>query len=292
MSHFADRKYFGIFFACASYGIYSLHFATVKWLTAEHSLWQLVFMRSVVMCLITLAVSGRGTVSAAINSPYRLSTLFRGVLQFVAMACFFLAARDMSLSAVMTLYCTAPLIIVVLSIFILGESVHGYRWLAVMVGVSGSVIAANPGGAINPAPALLALSSAFFWALAVIFTRKNSATDSTPVQLLVTGVVFIVLSGALMTWETPSTLLQWGLMVALGLQIYLAQYFFFEACRFAPASLVGPLEYTSVGWSCLLGYLIFSDIPTPHIIIGAVLVSASGIVLAMSARGKASERAA
>ncbi|MGV8917960.1 MAG: DMT family transporter [Pseudomonas sp.] len=291
MSRFADRKYFGILFACASYAIYSLHFATVKWLTTDHSLWQLVFMRSVVMFVITLAVSGRGTMTAAINSPHRLPTVFRGVLQFVAMACFFLAAREMSLSAVMTLYCTAPLIIVILSIFVLGEAVHGYRWLAVMVGVAGSVIAANPGGAINPAPALLALTSALFWALAVIFTRKNSAGDSTPVQLLVTGMVFIVLSAALMTWEMPSSLLQWGLMIALGIQIYLAQYFFFEACRYAPASLVGPLEYTSVVWSCILGYLIFSDIPTPQIIIGAVLVSASGIVLAMSARGQVSEPA-
>ncbi|WP_263264159.1 DMT family transporter [Pseudomonas sp. RIT-PI-S] len=289
MHTWVNRKYLGIFFACASYAIYSLHYATVTWLESDYPLWQLVFMRSVVMVLITLALSRRGTAKAALRSPHMLSLVLRGVLQFIAMACFFLAAREMPLSAVMTLYCTAPLIIVVLSVFLLGEVVRGYRWLALMVGVAGSVIAANPGGAVSAVPALIAFASGLFWALTVVFTRKHGARDSAAVQLLVTGAVFIVLSAALLTWQMPSTLRHWGLIVALGVQVYLAQYCFFEACRLAPASLVGPLEYTSVVWSGVFGYLLFSDIPTLPIVIGAVLVAASGIALAMTACNDARE---
>lgn len=287
MSEPGSRRYLGVFFACASYGVYSLTYATIKWLEADYSLWQLVFMRSLVMLVIALAVSRRGTVTAALRSRHKLPIALRGVLQFTSMGCFFLAAREMSLSAVTTLYCTAPLITVVLSIFILGETVHGYRWLALAVGVAGSVIAANPGGAISPLPALTAVGSALFWALTVVYTRKSGAKDSSAVQLLITGVVFTLISAALMDWQTPTSLVQWGLMIALGALIYLAQYFFYEACRHAPASIVGPLEYTSLVWSCLLGYLIFADSLSPHIVIGAVLVSASGVALALSARGRA-----
>lgn len=285
MTFAIDRKYLGVAFACASYGIYSLTYATVKWLEADYSLWQLVFMRSVVMLLITLGVSHRGTASAAIYSPQRRSMGFRGVLQFLSMACFFLAARELPLSVVTTLYCTAPLIIVVLSVFVLGERVHGYRWLALLVGIVGSVLAANPGGALSPVPSLIALGSGVFWALTVVYTRKSGAHDSSAAQLLVTGAVFTLGSGALMTWQTPTSLWQWGLMIALGAQIYLAQYCFLEACRWAPASIVGPLEYTSVVWSCLLGYLIFADVPTVQLLIGAGLVCASGVALALSAGG-------
>ena len=292
MTFAIDRKYLGVAFACASYGIYSLTYATVKWLEADYSLWQLVFMRSVVMLVITLAVSQRGSVSAAIASPHKKSMALRGVLQFLSMGCFFLAAREMSLSAVTTLYCTAPLIIVVLSVFVLGETVRGYRWLALLAGIVGSVIAANPGGALSPVPSLIALGSGLFWALTVVYTRKSGAQDSAAVQLLVTGTVFILGSGALMTWQTPASLWQWGLMIALGAQIYLAQYCFLEACRWAPASIVGPLEYTSVVWSCLLGYLIFAEAPTARLLLGAALVCASGVALAISARGKAQACAA
>jgi drug/metabolite transporter (DMT)-like permease len=87
-----------------------------------------------------------------------------------------------------------------------------------------------------------------------------------------------------MRWEQPASLYDCGLMLALGLQIYLAQLFFFEACRFAPASLVGPLEYSSVVWACILGFLIFADIPSWQVITGGALVIASGVVLAISLR--------
>ena len=290
MSNLVDRKYLGIFFACASYGLYSMHYATVKWLQADISLWQLMFMRSAVLVLIALLVSRRGTFAAAIRTPNRGSIVVRGVLQFASGACFFLAARSMPLSAVMTLYSTAPLIIVVLSIFVLGEQVRGYRWLALIVGVAGSVVAANPGGEMSFTPALSALASGLFWAVTVVYTRKNGARDSSAVQLLVTGLVFLVCSALLMTWQSPSSTLQWSLMIVLGVQMYLAQYFFFEACRLAPASLVGPIEYSGVAWSCVLDYLIFADIPTPHIVIGSLLVAISAIALAVSANSRYSRK--
>jgi drug/metabolite transporter (DMT)-like permease len=271
-------------FALASYGMYSLHYATMKWLGANYPLWQLVLSRSVLMLAITLLVSERGTLRAAVASPYKGSTAFRGVLQFLSMACFYKAANVMSLSEVTILYSAAPIITVVLSIFLLGESVEGYRWLAVIVGVAGTAIAANPGGEMSAAPSLYALGSGLFWALTIVFTRKSGARESTSVQLLITGLVFTVLSAALLKWKAPATPGEWGLMIALGGQIYLAQYFFFQACRFAPASLVGPLEYSGVVWAAILGFLIFSDIPTPHVILGALLVCGGGIVLAVSAR--------
>ncbi len=292
MANSADRKYLGIVLALASYGMYSFHYATMKWLGAHHSLWQLVFIRSVVMVGITLAVSKRGTVAATMASPYKGPTLVRGILQFLSMACFFIAAQKMSLSEVTTLYTTAPLIIVVLSMFLLRESIHGFRWIALIVGVAGTIIAARPGGDVSVFPALVALASGLFWALTVVFTRKSGARERSSVQLLLNGLVFTVLSGILMTWSTPATLTEWMWMIGQGAQVYLALYFFFEACRYAPASLVGPLEYSSVVWSCLFGYMMFSNIPTPQVLLGAVLVSASGIVLAGSARPRQKQRVA
>jgi S-adenosylmethionine uptake transporter len=284
MSHFADRKMIGILFACVSYGMYSLHYATMKWLGGDYSVWQLMFIRSLEMFLITLALGRRATIRAFVASPYKATTAVRGVLQFLSGLCFYVAAQSMPLADVTTIYSAAPLIIVILSIFVLGEKIHGFRWIAVMLGLAGTIIAANPGGETNLVPALMAFGSGVFWALTVVFTRKSGARESSSVQMFTTGIVFILLSAAFMRWQTPNSSWDWGLMVVLGLEIYLAQYFFFEACRFAPASLVGPMEYSSVAWACLLGFVIFADVPTMNVIIGAVLVVVGGVALAISTR--------
>lgn len=322
MGHGIDRKYQGILFALASYSMYSFHYATMKWLgdfhstasSASPSIMQLIFVRSAVMLGITLIVSRRGTLAAAIVSPAKNAALLQAVLQFLSMACFFIAERDMSLSEVTTLYTTAPLMIVVLSIVLLGERIQGVRWIGVFIGVIGTVIAAHPSGNMNALPTGLALLSALFWALAVVSIRKNvrkstkqniaestikitesisksGAREHLHVQMLLTGIVFTAISGVLMTWTWPSTWCEWALMMAQGGQVYLALYCFFQACRFAPASLVGPLEYSSVVWAGIFGYLIFANVPTPHLLLGAALVAASGIVLSRSgSRQKAGAR--
>lgn len=281
MRGLADRKIVGVLFACAGYGMYSLHYATMKWLDTGFSLGQLTFARSAVMLAIALAFAPRGTVAATIASPYKFSTAVRAGLQLLSVLCFFTAAGSMSLAEVTTLYSTAPIIIVILSVFLLGEKVRGFRWLAIGVGIIGTIVAANPGAGLSLAPMVLALGSGLFWALTVVFTRKSGARESAAVQLVTTSAVFLALSLTFMTWKNPATLAEWLLLVVLGIQIYLAQYFFIEACRFAPASLVGPLEYSSVVWSCILGYLIFADVPAIPVVIGAALVTISGVVLAL-----------
>jgi len=284
MSHFANRKPLGIALAVASYAVFSLHYATMKWLGESYMLWQLIFARSVVMLSITL-ILGRGpTIKAFLASPYKLPTALRGVLQFLSALCFYVAAGYMPLANVTTLYSTAPLIIVLLSMFLLGERIQGLHWIAIIVGLVGTIIAASPGHGVSLIPSLVALGSGLFWALTVVFTRKSGARESSDVQMLTTSIVFLVLSAGFMHWKTPPDLFHWALLIGIGLQIYLAQLLFFESCRFAPASLVGPLEYSSVAWACLFGFLIFADVPTAPVVIGGVLVIVSGVALAISSQ--------
>lgn len=284
MNHFANRKTLGIMLAVASYAMFSLHYATMKWLGGSYMLWQLIFARSVVMLSITLLLGRGPTIKAFLASPYKLPTALRGVLQFLSALCFYVAASYMPLANVTTLYSAAPLMIVLLSTFLLGERIHGLHWIAIVIGLVGTIIAANPGHGASLIPTLTALGAGLFWALTVVFTRKSGARESSDVQMLNTSIVFLGLSVGLMHWKAPPDLLQWALLIGIGLQIYLAQLLFFEACRFAPASLVGPLEYSSVAWACLFGFLIFADIPTAQVVLGGVLVIISGVALAISSR--------
>lgn len=284
MSHLADRKLLGILLALASYAMYSLHYATMKWLDESYSLWQLIFVRSAVMLAITLVIGRLTMIKAFLASPHKLPTALRGVVHFFSALGFFVAAGLMPLADVTTLYSTSPLIGVLLSVLLLGERIRGFHWIAVLLGLTGAVIAANPQGAVSLVPSLIALGAGLLWALAVVLTRKSGARESSDVQLFSAGLVFLLLSVGFMDWRQPQSLFDSALMIALGLQIYLAQLFLFEACRFAPASLVGPMEYSCVIWSCVFGIALFSEVPGPHILLGGLLVIAGGLGLAVGLR--------
>jgi S-adenosylmethionine uptake transporter len=284
MSHFAYRRLLCILLALASYAMYTLHYATMKWLDDGYSLGQLIFVRSAVMLAITLILGRQAMIRAFLSSPYKISTASRGVLHFLSAFGFFVAAGFMPLADVTTLYSTSPLIGVILAAVLLGERIRGIHGIAVVLGLIGAAIAAHPGGNVSMVPSLIALGAGALWALAVVLTRKSGARETSDVQLLITGVVFLVLSAAFMTWQTPQTLFDSALMLALGLQIYLAQLFLFEACRFAPASLVGPMEYSCVIWACLFGAVLFSEMPTPHIVLGGLIIIVSGLALGVSLR--------
>ncbi len=45
-----------------------------------------------------------------------------------------------------------------------------------------------------------------------------------------------------------------------------------EAYRYAEASTVAPFEYSSLILSLIIGYLVFSDVPTIHMIVGGIIV--------------------
>jgi len=290
MGHFVDRKVQGVLLALGSYAMYSLHYATMKWLDESYSLWQLIFVRSVVMLVITLALGRQAMIRAFLASPYKLPTALRAILHFLSALGFFVAAGFMPLADVTTLYSTSPLIGVLLAVFILGEKIRGFQWITVALGLAGAVIAADPQGSVSLAPSLIVLGAGLLWALAVVLTRKSGARESSNVQLFSTGVVFMLLSVGFVQWQLPRTLFESALMLALGLQIYLAQLLLFEACRLAPASLVGPMEYSTVVWAGLFGILIFSEMPTPHIVVGALLVIVSGLALTIGLRKDAKAR--
>jgi len=250
----------------------------MKWLSGNYSVFELLCVRSVFMVLVVVA-AGPSVLKATLASQHKGAILVRALCQIAATFCFFLAAKGMGLGEVTTLNATAPLIVVFASITLFREPSSGFKWIAVSVGLIGTAIAAAPTGGVMLMPTLLGLASGFLWALTVLLTRKDSTQESTSVQLLITAVVFGLVSGVFAQWKVPASWIDIGLMAILGLEVYLAQLFFVEAYRRAPASLIAPLEYSTIVWSSLLGLIFFHDTPTAHVLAGAVLIMMAGVAV-------------
>ena len=77
-------------------------------------------------------------------------------------------------------------------------------------------------------------------------------------------------------WPTPAL---WVTLIGSGLAGGIGQILITEAYRQAEVSVIAPFEYTSLVLSLIVGYLVFSDVPTVQMLIGALIVVGAGIFI-------------
>lgn len=271
-----------------AYALFSCQDAVVKWLVTDYTIWQVLFIRSLTISLISLAVAGPAGFAVVLRSRNKLPLGIRACLMLGAWLCYYTASRRLPLPDMVTLYYAAPIFVTVMSIFLLREKVTLARWIAVIVGFIGVAIAANPTGRAELWPALLVLLAALFWGLATILVRKIMHAERTVSQMIFTNGAFVVLCGSTMPWlwQTPGTF-DACLMLGLGVLSGSAQYLLYEGFHHAPASVIAPTEYTALVWAVILGYLIWHDLPTASGVAGAVLIVLASVIVMVAERRKA-----
>lgn len=150
-----------------------------KWLLADYSLQQFVFLRSIFGLLIFVAISRWYGGIGNLKTKRWKAHLLRTVLATGAMFGFFFGLKFMPLVNALTLAFTAPLIVTALSVPVLGEHVGWRRWLAVIVGFVGVLIVLRPGAGMLTPAALALLVAAFCYAGLAVSARKLATTEST-----------------------------------------------------------------------------------------------------------------
>jgi drug/metabolite transporter (DMT)-like permease len=140
--------------------------------------------------------------------------------------------------------------------------------------------------------AMLSLMGAVFAALAQIFIRKLTKTETTSAIVFWFSCTATVLSLATLPfgWVMPPV---WAvaLLVLAGLIGGVAQILLTSAYRAADASIVAPFEYASMLIALAVGYLVFDEVPTLVMLGGAALVIAAGVLIVWRERQLGIERA-
>lgn len=274
------RPLAGIALACAGYACFAMQDAVVKWLVADYEVPEILFMRSLVIVAISGVLVRYRRHPSIFKSPYRSSVVLRAALMFFAWLLFYNAARRLELAQLTTLYFSAPIIVVFLSIWILKEKVGIGRWLACVGGFIGVAIAANPTHTPNLIPTVMCLVAGFCWAWSTILVRLVSRSESTLTQMYATSLLFGLACAVSFPWiwKTPDAT-GWALMLGLGAIATIGQFILYEGFRLAPASALAPIEYTGLIWAFAYGYLIWAEIPAVNVFAGAALIAASSILL-------------
>jgi drug/metabolite transporter (DMT)-like permease len=276
----------GLMIAGSSYFIFTLQDVLVRLLVkADIPIWQVLLARSVCIVIACLCVKGPRVIVESLGAPSRWSLVARGVFILAAWLCYYTASKTLLYGQLVTIYYAAPIIITILSIFMLKEKVTPTRWIAVTVGFVGVLIACEPGQLGLSWPVVLTLAAAFLWSMSNILLRKAGVTENVLMQMFMSNSVFAIgcLAPTIGWWHEP-TAIQWLQLLGVGVLGGCAQYLLFKSFRMAPASAIAPMEYSSLLWAFGLGYLVWQEMPGHGVVLGAILIAASGIGSLVSER--------
>jgi drug/metabolite transporter (DMT)-like permease len=203
-------------------------------------------------------------------------------LAIVGSALFFVyGLRVLPMADAAAINFVSPMFITILSVPFLGEKVGPRRWIAVGVGLTGAVIAAQPGTSAFSAAAAFPVLSAATWAIGIILTRRMASTEGTSTIIAWTaGSGLVLLTVPLPLVAVLPTPRELALCLLIGVAASLGQAMVVFGYRSAPASLLAPFSYLQLIWSTALGYIVFDGRPGPATILGATIIAASGLYTA------------
>jgi drug/metabolite transporter (DMT)-like permease len=270
----------GIAYMIAGVVAFAIMDALMKALSAHYGVMQVACLRSLssLACLLPVLLWRRSWGELRITRP--LGHLVRGMLGIVMLGGFIYGVRRLSLAQAYSLYLTAPLLMTALSVPVFHEHVPVRRWLAILVGFAGVLVILEPWqhGAFAFIPAAAIVLATVCYAVSALLLRSLSRSDGR-LSLVFWYLLWVGIgAGALAAhdWLPLHPEDVWRL-AGLGVAGALGQLWLTEAFSRAPPSVVGPFEYTALLWAFAIDRVFWSASPATSLIIGGMIVVASGI---------------
>lgn len=285
---------------CASAAVvcFSLNDVSIKFISGDYALHQIVLFRSVIGLglLVGLLVPFSGGLPSLRTKRLGLH-LVRGLCVVFANLCFFLGLASLQLAEGTAIFFISPLLITVFSVLLLKETVGPHRWAAIFVGLIGVVIMLRPGTSAFQLASLLPVAAAFGYACLHMLTRYIGKTESAltmsfyiQVTFLLVCCLFGLLTGGgqfaghenasveflLRAWVTPdpADLL---FFLLIGFASAFGGFFISQAYRNNEAGYIAPFEYIAMPLAVIWGYLVFQDWPDQLSFLGMGLIIWSGL---------------
>lgn len=259
--------------------LFALNDAMGKWLVASFSVGQVLLIRSIgAFVILGPMIARQGT-----GSLFRLERPglqgLRVLMATADTALFYAAVAYLPLADVMTFYMAGPIYVAALSHLFLGEKVGWRRWMAIVLGFGGVVIALRPSSASLSLPSLFALVGSISFALNLILNRVlRTTSDTSLVTWQTLGALAVGGLLSLQSWTTPTTLDLFA-MLLLGIVSCAAHLMITRALKLAPASTLAPLQYSLLLWAVVFGLVFFGDVPDTQILLGSAVIVFAGLFI-------------
>ncbi len=206
----------------------------------------------------------------------------RGAFHTVGLCFWFVALPKIPMADMTAIGFTGPIFIMVGAYLFFREPMRWERWLAAIIGLVGVLIVVGPklsgaGGYYN----LVMLASAPLFAASFLLTKALTRYERAEVIVVWQAITVTLFSIplAVLHWQSP-TWVQWGGFLICGVLGSAAHYCLTRSFGIADISSTQSVKFLDLVWSAILGWLVFSDIPSQSTLIGGVVISASTLWIA------------
>lgn len=246
-------------------------------ISASLDTFEIMLYRSIVGVIIV-------TVLAALNGAWRYiktdqigTHVIRNLAHFTGQNLWFYAVTVIPLAQVFALEFTSPIWVIMLSPLVLGERLTAVRGLAAVMGFIGILIVARPDMAGLNTGVITAASSAIFFAVTIMLTKRLTRTEGitsilfwlTAMQLVM-GLVMAGYDGDI-AWPDAIAL---PLVIIIGLAGLLAHFCLTNALSIAPATVVVPVDFIRLPTIAVVGMLVYGEVVDLWVFIGAAIIFA------------------
>lgn len=276
-----NRAVLGILLMLLGLALYPLSDAFIKHLTGTYSVPQVSFLRSFTRVIpLLIATFFQGGPLQVLYTAHPKRHAFRLLVNLFYTYLFIKAYTMGSLTVIYTLGYTAPFFMIILSAFMLKENISRARWIAVAMGMVGVVVAMRPTSGVFEWVSIVVLFATFLGALNKILMRRLAATEHSLAIAIYPNIMMILVMTPILlnTWQAmPWT--HWGLFAIVGGLAAIGQYAIAQALRFAQASTLAPIDYSSFFWVVSLDFLWWNKTPDIYTLIGASIIVGSNLYI-------------
>ncbi len=276
-----------------------LNDSLIKLMSSSLSIFQIMAVRAAFALLVVMLFPLTWKSIANISFKTWIKILGRGLCLVGAMLFFFLPLATLSLADTTAIFFTAPLLISIMSVPLLGEKLGIYRIIAVVCGLIGVLIIVKPGSSDFQIAYLLPLGSAVSYAAFQLITRyiRNEVDVAAMVaaQNLIyfaTGVLGVLLvyiiepsipdgdiwQFLLRPWQSPSWV-EIGMLIVAAFIVLNLSIASTNVYTNVEATYVAPFEYIALPMAVFWGIAIWGDWPEFTSWLGIILILSGGIFM-------------
>lgn len=265
-----------------------LCFATMdtsaKWLvTTTMTALQVTWLRYLFHFLWVLVLYFPNNGFGLMRSKKPMQQAFRGALLLLGTLFNFAALNYLPLTVTIAIFFSAPLIVCLLSIPVLGETVGVRRLSAVFIGFCGVLVIVAPWNESFDWSVLLSLLAALCVSGYFVMSRRVAGVDNNAImQFYTSGIAIALLTPAVFVLAPMSFdvgLKPWLVAAMIGSLGMLGHSMITRAHRHAEASVLAPTVYSQAIYIVVFSWFIFDQAPDASTTLGTLIIVASGLYL-------------
>jgi drug/metabolite transporter (DMT)-like permease len=214
----------------------------------------------------------------------------RACLDMVGTMSVVVALRHLTLTIFYILIFMAPMTIALLSALFLREGLSWRKWVAILAGFAGVVVAVDPWGSarqgdwIGFGACMVCVAS---FSINMVWSRVLTRTETPESLAFCSGLVTASAGFVLMLFHAvPLTAPLTAELFATGLFWASGTLCFYTAVKHTSAANVSQYHYTQLVTGTLVSYLVWHDKPGLFVLMGGALILASGLYIAVAAQDR------